>query len=100
MHKYRVSQRWQEESRLALWCSAGRYHLARALGPLPAANAILEGARPHLGFGTLQCTATGTVFRVIFESIDNTEKPLPPSDLPTAAHKPHSASFGVLGRAY
>ena len=99
MHKYRVVERWQEESRLALWCSAGRYHLARALGPLPVADARLEGSRPHLGFGTLQCTATGTVFRVIFESIGNTEKPLPPSDVPTPAQKPQRGSFGVLGGA-
>jgi hypothetical protein len=70
MHKYRVWECRPDESRLALKCSQGRYHLTRVLNALPPAGATLTGATPHLGFGILLCPISGTVFRVIFESIN------------------------------
>jgi hypothetical protein len=79
MHKYRVVERWAEESRLTLRCSRGQYHLARALNVMPEVEARLEGYSPHLGFGVLTCPKSGAVFRVIFESIGNASKPLAPN---------------------
>ncbi len=73
MHKYRVVQCDAGERRLALQCGSGRFHVTRALNALPAPGAILNGDKPHLGFGILLCPKSGAVFRVIFESIDNAD---------------------------
>lgn len=88
MNKYRVVEIWADENRLALRCSAGRYHLARCLGVLPAAGLTVVGSGPHLGFGILSCPTHRAVFRVIFESVGNTEMPLPPSAMLGATHRP------------
>ena len=88
MHKYCVVERWPEERQLALRCSVGHYHLTRALGVLPAVDARLEGAKPHLGFGVLKCPVSGAMFRVIFESIGNSQRPLAPNDIPGTRHSP------------
>lgn len=95
MYRYRVIERWEDESRLALRCSTGYIHMTRALGALPAADAKLEGARPHLGFGVLQCPQSGSTFRVIFESIGNSEMPRAQHTTPNATQKPQGANFGV-----
>jgi len=79
MHKYRVIERWAEESRMTLRCSRGHYHMARALSVLPDVEARLEGYRPHLGFGILHCPTSGEVFRMIFESVGNSAKPPAPN---------------------
>lgn len=71
MHTYRVVERWAERGLCALRCSAGRYHVARALQRMPPLDAALHGDRPHLGFGILVCSASGAIFRVIFESIND-----------------------------
>lgn len=73
MHSYRVVERWDERSLFALRCSRGRYHVARALNALPARDADLTGDKPHLGFGVLVCVGSGAVFRVIFDSINDTQ---------------------------
>jgi hypothetical protein len=70
MHNYRVLERWKASGLCALRCSKGRYHVARALSVLPPVRACLAGDKPHLGFGILQCTASGAIYRVIFESIN------------------------------
>lgn len=70
MHRYRIIERWTEENRVALRCQTGRYHVARALNGVPLAEVSLKGDRPHLGFGILLCTSSGTMFRMIFESIN------------------------------
>ena len=44
--------------------------MARALNSLPPVDAVLNGDKPHLGFGILVCTASSAMFRVIFESIN------------------------------
>ena len=81
MHNYRVVGLWAEEQRLALRCSAGRYHLTRALGLLPEAGAALDGDSPHLGFGLLLCPKSGTSFRVVFESIGQAKMPVAPMSM-------------------
>ena len=88
MHKYRVVAVWAESHRLVLRCSAGRYHLIRALGLLPKEDETLHGDSPHLGFGVLLSTTPGAMFRVIFESTDHARKPLGPDAAPTVAHLP------------
>ena len=98
MHKYRVIEQWADESRLALKCSKGRYYLARALSMAPPpAGVVLEGAKPHLGFDLLLCPTSGAVFRVIFESIGNTELPRPRNAMPGTAHRPQGTSRMVAG---
>ena len=79
MQKYRVVDIWTRERRLALRCSAGRFHLARALGVLPNAGAVLDGDSPQLGFGILLCPRSRTIFRVIFESISHATRPSAPT---------------------
>ena len=79
MQKYRVVDIWTQERRLALRCSAGRFHLARALGVLPNAGAVLDGDSPKLGFGILLCPRSRTIFRVIFESISHATRPSAPT---------------------
>lgn len=81
MHKYRVVELYAERGLCALQCSLGRYHLIRALGHAPDVDVRLVGDKPHLGFGILRCTATGAMFRVIFESI-NERPPVPLQDRP------------------
>ena len=88
MHRYRVIQRWPEESWFALRCNAGFYHLSRALSGLPAADARLEGDRPHLGFGILRCPLSGATYRVIFESIGHSSWPLAPGAMPGTTARP------------
>ncbi len=78
MHKYRVVECFSEERRLTLRCSRGQYHIVRALSVLPGLDAMLEGARPHLGFGLLSCPKSGAIFRVIFESFGHAAIPLAP----------------------
>ena len=70
MHKYRVMHCAQGESEIALRCSNGRIHLVRVLNTLPAVGVLLNGAKPHLGFGVLVCPVSGSVFRVIFKDIN------------------------------
>ena len=79
MHNYRVVGLWAEERRLALRCSAGRYHVIRALGVMPRAGAELDGDSPHLGFGILLCPKLAVTFRMVFESIDHAKQPVEPS---------------------
>ena len=79
MQKYRVVDIWTPERRLALRCGAGRFHLARSLGVLPNSGAVLNGDSPHLGFGLLLCPRSGTIFRVIFESISHATRPSAPT---------------------
>jgi hypothetical protein len=76
MHKYRVIERWPEASLCALRCSSGRIHRARALNFLPPEAARLHGDKPHLGFGLLVCPASGAIYRLIFESINEAESAL------------------------
>jgi hypothetical protein len=71
-----VIERWAERSRCALLCSNGRYHVARVLNGMPGVSAPLHGDRPHLGFGVLVCGASGMLFRVIFESINEAQPAL------------------------
>lgn len=73
MHKYRVVERWADESRVALQCHMGRYHVALALNGMPPAASTLHGQKPHPGFVVLLCTVSGTMFRMIFESINQAE---------------------------
>ena len=94
MHKYRVVECWLDESRLTLQCTRGHFHVVRALSMLPVAGASLEGAKPHLGFGILLCPISGTIFRVIFESIGNPTKPPAPNATAGTENKLHSASDG------
>jgi hypothetical protein len=70
MHQYRMIESWADRKRCLLRCSNDRYHVARALHQLPLANMLLRGEKPHLGFGILLCVATGSIYRVIFESIN------------------------------
>jgi hypothetical protein len=70
MHEYRVVERWADKSVCVLRCHTGRYHVARMLNVMPAAETALHGDKPHLGFDILLCVVSGAVFRVIFESID------------------------------
>jgi hypothetical protein len=76
MHKYRVVELQTEKGLCALQCNLGRYHLIRALGRAPGLDMRLVGDKPHLGFGILRCTASGALFRVIFETI-NERPPVP-----------------------
>ena len=98
MHSYRVIDRREDESRLALQCAAGQYHLTRVLNLLPPAGATLQGGMPRVGFGLLQCPASGAIFRVIFESIN---KPDLQADLAWSRSTSHAAqlsndrAFGV-----
>jgi hypothetical protein len=70
MHKYRVVDLLANESCVVLRCQSGRHHFARVLGVLPPANALLQGNKPHLGFGVLICLLSRSMFRMIFESIN------------------------------
>ena len=89
MQKYRVVDIWTQERRLALRCSAGRFHLARSLGVLPHAGDMLDGDNAHLGFSLLICPKSGTIFRVIFESISHATRPSAPT-VPTVPTAPIS----------
>ncbi len=71
MQKYRVLECRVDDFKMALKCNNGRYHLTRVLNVLPPIGLVLHGAKAHLGFGVLVCPASGAVFRVIFESINN-----------------------------
>jgi len=97
MHSYRVVDRWEEENRLALRCSAGQYHLARALKSLPQAGAKLDGDRPQLGFGILQCAQSGALFRVIFESVGDTAVSAVQQSWSRPPHRPQGNGGSVLG---
>ena len=72
MHRYRVVERWDESDLCALQCHTGQYHVARSLNAMPPLHAALDGTKPHLGFCLLVCAASGAIFRVIFESINDT----------------------------
>lgn len=88
MNTHCVVDMWTDENRLALRCSAGRHHLVRCLGVLPAAGVSVVGSSPNLGFGILSCPTHRSVSRVIFESVGNTQMPLPPSAMLGATHRP------------
>ena len=92
MYKYRVVERRAEESRMTLQCWRGQYHIARALGVLPLVGAALESDKPHLGFGLLLCSESGTTYRVMFESIGDSTMHLTSSAPSGARHQPQSAS--------
>ncbi len=97
MHKYRVVERLSNESRVVLKCRSGRYHFARALGVLPPENGLLQGDKPHLGFGVLTCSESSSMFRVIFESINHTDAE---SSMPMGLSAvPPSASASAPARA-
>jgi hypothetical protein len=70
MDKFRVVERRADSSHFSLRCSSGRYHVARSLDLAPQLDAALNGAKPHLDFGLLVGTSSGTVFRVFFEAIN------------------------------
>jgi hypothetical protein len=76
MHEYRVVERWVAQERYALQCHKGRYHLARALNAMPPVAVLLHSTPPRIGFGVLLNAASGAMFRVIFESV-NDEDPAP-----------------------
>ena len=95
MQKYRVVDCRANDFKLALKCSNGRYHLTRGLNVLPPVGSVLHGAKAHLGFGVLVCPASGAVFRVIFESINNPSPvfdaawvPRPAQPAPAAVPRP------------
>jgi hypothetical protein len=71
MFKYRVVHGDPGVGRVALQDGKGRYHTARALDRTPEPGAALDGTRPHLGFGVLQCRQSGHRFRVVFEKINS-----------------------------
>ncbi len=71
MHKYRVVHRTDDDEFVALRDGSGRYHVARPLKAKPPLRALLQGDKPHLGFGMLLCTQSGQVFRMIFERIND-----------------------------
>jgi hypothetical protein len=73
MHEYRIVASWSEKALCALRCRSGRYHLARALNLMPPKEAPLHGNRPRLGLSILVCPASGAIFRLIFESINDAE---------------------------
>lgn len=73
MHRYHVVERWVDDSRVALQCHMGRYHVALALNGMPPAAGNLHGQKPHPGFVVLLCAISGTMFRMIFESINQAE---------------------------
>jgi hypothetical protein len=73
MHEYRVVERWTEEGLCVLRCTSGRYHVAQALNFMPPEEAPLHGDKPRLGFSILVCPASGTIFRLIFESVNDEE---------------------------
>jgi hypothetical protein len=73
MHEYRVVERWVDQGLCALECNFGRFHVARPLHVMPPAAFTLVGDQPRLGFGLLVCTATGAIFRMIFESINHSQ---------------------------
>ena len=95
MHEYRVVERWADKGLCALQCSTGRYHVARALKVMPPVDVSLSGDKPRLGFGILLCTASGSIFRVIFESINDTQLApgfsWTPSEPPTRHRRTHRA---------
>jgi hypothetical protein len=82
MHKYKVIQSRECEKWLALLGSDGRYHVARALSTAPPIGAVLDGTRPHMGFGMLLCPQSGHTYRVMFETINEA---LPPPTVHAAA---------------
>jgi hypothetical protein len=84
MHKYRVVERWADESRVALQCQMGRYHVALALNGMPPAAGTLHGQKPYPGFVVLLSTVSGTMFRMIFESINQAELFAGPNGFQTA----------------
>ena len=98
MHKYRVTGRWPDQSRLVLQCAAGRYHLIRALKMLPGDGDILVGNKPHLGFGMLICPASDAIYRVIFESINQAHMEFS-CDVARPAHAPTLAQRTAGGEA-
>lgn len=79
MQTYQVVERWANETRFALRCGRGKFHVTRALNNLPTTGATLHGARPELGLGILVCPVSGAIFRVIFESINQID-PFHPND--------------------
>ena len=97
MHKYRVIECKADESRLALQCGSGRFHVTRALNALPAPGSILNGDKPHLGFGLLLCSRSGALYRVIFESIDNTDLTAVPSWIQATSRAPQDFRRGASG---
>jgi hypothetical protein len=78
MHQYRVLECWVGDSSFSLRCNLGRFHLARALSGMPPTGVTLQGAAPHLGFGVLECTTTGSLLRVIFVSVNTVLQPPAP----------------------
>lgn len=96
MHHYRVIERWADESRVALQCHLGRYHVALALNGMPAAAGTLHGQKPYPGFVVLLGTGSGTMFRMIFESINQAELFSGPNGFQSAALGSRLASAGTM----
>ncbi len=84
MFKYRVTQIAEGLHHFMLEDNASQVYLVRALGSPPPIGARLNGARPHLGFGLLECSASAQVYRVIFESTGGDAAVLPPQRQTTA----------------
>ena len=102
MHKYRVVDLLANENRVEFRCQSGRHHFARALGVLPPANALLHGDKPHLGFGVLMCPQFNSMFRMIFESVNQIESELRPNvaqPLPSTAHRSTNANANANANA-
>lgn len=60
-------------------------------------GATLHGAKPQLGFGILQCPTSGAIFRVIFESISNTDRVFDPDGVSKTSRDPQDAGRGASG---
>lgn len=98
MYEYRVVERWADQGLCALQCNLGRYHLARALHFMPPEDVPLSGDKPRLGFGILQCTASGAIFRVIFESINDAQPSAGASRTQSGPLFLEWSSFAAAGR--
>jgi hypothetical protein len=55
----------------------------------------LVGDKPHLGFGILRCAASGAMFRVMFETI-NERPPVPAPGRPQTPSLPGVQPFLAL----
>lgn len=96
MHQYRMIERLMDDDRCVFRCNKGRYHVARVLKAIPPTGVPLSGYKPHIGFGILVGMASGAIFRVIFESINESNLAFVPGQ---AQHLPPS-SLRANGTAF
>jgi len=100
MYQYRVIESWVDVNRYVFRCSSGRFHLARALNGVPPADVPLRGDKPHLGFAILVCARTGSIHRMIFESINEAQVASVPGraqNMPSASARASDNAFGNAG---